>query len=135
MKRIFYLFLFLFIGTNFAYSQTHKVVFQLTTNDSKVWAGTIKNINHVIEALPDTQVELVCHSGGIQFILNKNTEDAKNIQALQAKGVKIVGCQNTLNGLNLTKDDLHPNIEVVPSGVAEVVLKQEAGWSYLRQTP
>ena len=85
MKRIFYLFLFLFIGTNFAYSQTHKVVFQLTTNDSKVWAGTIKNINHVIEALPDTQVELVCHSGGINFILKKNTEDAKIFKLFRQK--------------------------------------------------
>lgn len=135
MKQILTL-LFLFFSLNLAFSQTkHKVVMQLTTNDTKVFAGTIKNINHLLEALPGTEIELVCHSGGIQFILKTNSNDSLAIADFIKRGVKIVGCQNTLKGLNLSTADLHPSVGSVPSGVAEIVLKQEDNWTYLRQTP
>jgi intracellular sulfur oxidation DsrE/DsrF family protein len=35
---------------------------------------------------------------------------------------------------NITKADLLPVAVTVPSGVAELVLKQEQGWSYLKAT-
>jgi len=33
---------------------------------------------------------------------------------------------------NLTKEDLLPESIIVPSGLAEIILKQEAGWTYLK---
>ncbi len=33
---------------------------------------------------------------------------------------------------NLTQADLVPGAEIVPAGIAEVVRKQEAGWTYIK---
>ena len=41
-------------------------------------------------------------------------------------------CRNTLTARGLSEADLHPQAEVVPSGVAHLVLRQAEGWAYLR---
>jgi intracellular sulfur oxidation DsrE/DsrF family protein len=33
---------------------------------------------------------------------------------------------------SINKDMLLPNVTIVSSGIAEIILKQEAGWSYLK---
>jgi len=41
-------------------------------------------------------------------------------------------CENMMRRQNVVKADLLPCVTTVDSGVAEIVRKQEAGWSYLR---
>jgi intracellular sulfur oxidation DsrE/DsrF family protein len=43
-----------------------------------------------------------------------------------------VVCENTLKNRNISKDLLIPNVEFVPAGIAEIVEKQEEGWSYIK---
>ena len=43
-----------------------------------------------------------------------------------------MGCANTLKARNLTKEALIPEAVAVPSGIGEVIMKQEEGWSYLK---
>ena len=47
-------------------------------------------------------------------------------------GVAFVGCENTMTRKNMTKDQLVPFALTVDSGVAEVIRKQEQGWSYIK---
>jgi intracellular sulfur oxidation DsrE/DsrF family protein len=46
--------------------------------------------------------------------------------------VKIVACQNTMRAKKLTKADMNAKIGYVPSGVVELVERQEEGYSYIR---
>ena len=46
--------------------------------------------------------------------------------------MKINACQNTMHGLKLTPADMLPEIGYVPSGVVEVMRKQQQGWAYIR---
>jgi intracellular sulfur oxidation DsrE/DsrF family protein len=46
--------------------------------------------------------------------------------------VRIVACENTMRAQKLSKPDMLPGIGYVSSGVVELVLRQQAGWAYIR---
>jgi len=134
MKKQF-LFLILTFCSFAAFSQNkgHHVVIQLSSNDTLAWKGVIGNIKHLREELGDaTEIEVVAHSNGIEFLTTAKTTQAAEISALSQSGVKFVGCENTMRMRKMTKDQLLPVAGTVSSGVAEVVKKEEAGWSYLK---
>ena len=47
-------------------------------------------------------------------------------------GIKINACQNTLKAMKLTEKDIYPSVGFVPSGVVEIMQKQQQGWAYLK---
>ena len=59
------------------------------------------------------------------------THIAAVASALQ-QGVKIVACENTMHGQHLTPADMLPAIGYVPSGVGELLKRQQQGWAYVR---
>ncbi len=65
-------------------------------------------------------------------MLFPNGRLAKRIAADAKAGVIFAACANTMKGRHLTTKNLYPFAKVVPSGVAEVVRKQEAGWAYIK---
>ena len=54
------------------------------------------------------------------------------LRKLADGGVASVACETTMRKEKITKDQLLPFVTTVDSGVAEVVRKQEQGWSYIR---
>jgi intracellular sulfur oxidation DsrE/DsrF family protein len=66
-------------------------------------------------------------------MLHKNDDDfAARILQLHNSGVRFVVGTATMDLTNATKADMFPFVEFVPSSAAEIVLKQEAGWSYIK---
>ena len=137
MKKL--LLLIALLSSSFAFSQKpdaekqHKIVIQFVASDSLSQYSLIGNIKNLKEAMPKAQIEVVFHSGGILMIVSDKTKYGKELQDyVENKGVTLVGCQNTMKARKITKEQLLPFAGTVPSGVAEVVLKQEDGWSYLK---
>jgi intracellular sulfur oxidation DsrE/DsrF family protein len=65
-------------------------------------------------------------------MLAKNATLADRMKKLADAGVVFAACENSMRKKNVTKADLLPFVTTVDSGVAEVVRKQEAGWSYIK---
>jgi len=121
------------ISASFAQNPIHKVVVQLNTSDTLVWHGALKNISNLQTALgPTTQIELVAHGSGIGILIDGKTTQKAQIAALAATGVLFKACENTIRERKIDRTTLLTQTGTVPSGVAEVVLKQEAGWAYLK---
>ena len=121
------------ISASFAQNPIHKVVVQLNTSDTLVWHGALKNISNLQTALgPSTQIELVAHGSGIGILIDGKTTQKAQIAALAATGVLFKACENTIRERKIDRTTLLTQTGTVPSGVAEVVLKQEAGWAYLK---
>jgi intracellular sulfur oxidation DsrE/DsrF family protein len=121
------------ISASFAQNPIHKVVVQLNTSDTLVWHGALKNISNLQTALgPNTQIELVAHGSGIGILIDGKTTQKAQIAALAATGVLFKACENTIRERKIDRTTLLTQTGTVPSGVAEVVLKQEAGWAYLK---
>lgn len=113
-------------------TKVHKVVFQVTSNDTLVHKATIKQINNILTAAPNTKIEVVCHNNGIELLTITKTKQAKSITELKTKGIVFAACENTLRERKIDKTQIVSDAIFVPSGVLEIVMKQEKGYSYLK---
>ncbi len=48
------------------------------------------------------------------------------------KDIKLVVCENTMKQKKIVKSQLLPFVSTVPMAIAEIVVKQEQGWTYLK---
>ncbi|MCC6462287.1 MAG: DsrE family protein [Saprospiraceae bacterium] len=112
--------------------QKHKIVFQLTSGDSLVHKGMLRQIGHILEAAPNSKIEVVCHSNGLPFLVAAQSTQVAKIKELEAKGVDFMACENTMRDRKVTAADLVIGCQTVPSGVLEVARKQEKHWAYIK---
>jgi intracellular sulfur oxidation DsrE/DsrF family protein len=111
----------------------HKVVIQLNTSDTAAWSGVIGNIKNLSKVWPgNIKIEVVVHGKALDFLVAAKSHLVTDIDQLAKKGVVFNACENTMGKHGITKQMLIPSVFSVPSGVAEIILKQEEGWSYLR---
>jgi hypothetical protein len=111
----------------------HKIVFQMTTDNPKEHKALMNNLRNLREGWGDTvQMLVVVHSPGVALVDAKNPFAEEIQQFIKEKEVVFAVCENTLKQKNIDKASLMPNLEFVPMGVAEIVTKQEQGWSYIK---
>jgi intracellular sulfur oxidation DsrE/DsrF family protein len=135
-KTIAFIFLLIASSTVFAQDnkdKVHHVAIQLNTADTAAWSSTIGNIRNLQKNWPGkVDIEVVVHGKAINFLVAAKTHLAEDIEAMTKKGVIFNACENTMHKYSIDKAMLLPFAGTVPSGVAELILKQEAGWSYLK---
>lgn len=126
------------VGTAAPAAHPHRVVFELTSDDPKVWEALLNNIENVQKALGSVSVEVVAHGKGLALLTAaRNTEAPlrERMTKATANAVVFAACENTMKRQAVAKTDLLPFATTVDAGVAEVVRKQEGGWSYVRTGP
>lgn len=112
----------------------HGVVFEVNVDGAEQWQGILNNIENLQKAFgrETTEIEVVAHGKGLGLILKTNEAMRERLQLVSDAGVGFASCENTMRRMNLKREDLMPFATIVDSGVAEVVRKQEAGWSYIK---
>ena len=116
-------------------NKTYHVVFEMTEPEPDKWGGTIKNVDHLIQALgpQNVDVEVVMHGPGIAAVTkDQGAKFASDFERLHKEGVILAACHNSLEGKHIPLSNVQASFTVVPSGVAEVVKKQHDGWQYLK---
>ena len=113
-------------------TMNHQVVIQVTQGAPSFQLSVIGQIRNIKKALPNAEIEVVCHSQGLPMLVKDGTKVAKHLAELSQQNVTFVACQNTMDRKKLEQADLVPPAMVVPSGMVEIILKQEAGWPYLK---
>jgi uncharacterized protein len=112
----------------------HRIVLEVTTEGEESWQAILNNVENVQKALgrEQTQIEVVAHGKGLSLLLATNAPLKERLEGISKTGVVFAACENTMRRKSVKKEDLFPFTTTVPSGVAEVVLKQEANWSYIK---
>lgn|SRR5690606_4712468 len=110
----------------------HKVIMQVTQADSAQQLVVVGQISNILKALPNAKIEVVCHSQGINLLVASQSKAVKHVKELIERGVVFAACENTMERKQIMKEDLLPGVTTVPSGMAELVLKQEMGWIYVK---
>jgi intracellular sulfur oxidation DsrE/DsrF family protein len=112
----------------------HKVVFELNAQAPSGWDQLFHNVDNILKIFgPEgVQVEVVFFGKGLRMLLKTNAEYAERLKTAADKGVTLAACQNSMRAAKITTEDLFPFAAQVDSGVAELVRKQEAGWSYIK---
>jgi intracellular sulfur oxidation DsrE/DsrF family protein len=112
----------------------HHVVFQLSEPEGGAWTVLPLHVNNMRKAFEQdggSQVEVVFFGAGLNMLLKKNTAYEERLKQLVDSGVTLSACQNAMKVMNVKTEDLFPFASQVDSGIAELVRKQEAGWSYI----
>ena len=116
-----------------AYAQ-EKVIFQVTDNDVAKWTLVLNNVRNLqsgVGGAEKADVEVIAYGPGIQLLKSDSPIAARVTEAVGNK-VRVVACENTMAAAKLTHADMLGDIGYVPSGVVEVMRKQQQGYSYIR---
>jgi len=110
-----------------------KMVVQVSDSNPATWNLALNNIKNVQKDLgkDNVELELVAYGPGIGM-LKADAEVANRIDDAVDSGVHVMACQNTMRGQKLTKEDMNAKIGYVPSGVVEILHRQQEGYTYLR---
>ena len=109
-----------------------KAVFQVSENDEARWNLILSNVRNLQNgADANAEVEIVAFGPGI-LMLKAGSPIAARITETVGNKVKVVACKNTMGVMKLAEADMLPDIGYVPSGVVEVMRKQQQGYAYIR---
>lgn len=137
MKKMFYAAaaISLFVGplTASAQPKKHHVVVALTSPDQRDWTLTIGNLRHLLEDLrsESPEIEVVAYGPGVSFV-RINSSAAPEVEGLEKQNVRFLACENSMKHMGITAADLIPGVKTVPSGIGEVVKREEQGWVYIK---
>jgi len=109
----------------------YNALYIINSNDEKKIKGTLRNIDNAIEdprLKGKLHVELVAFGDGVAVYMKTSTYE-QALKDLQAKGVVLAQCNNTLKERKIDKDQLFPFVSLVPSGNGEIILRQYEGWA------
>lgn len=139
MKHFLYLIAFAFCLNTGLFAQNtevktpeHKIVFQLTSGDTTVHKQLVKQFNNILTVSPGTQIELVCHGAGMDFLISGKTIVENKIEALAKRGVVFYACEFSIKERKIDRNTILKTAGYVPAGIIEIVSKQEQGWSYIK---
>ncbi len=134
MRNIFFYLFFAVSASVFAQGKGHKIIFQFTNaNDTLQQKAFVKQLENLSDYWPKASYEVVVYNQGLELLFDSNTQYKSRLQALHAKGIKFVVCENTLKNRKISKDVFIQSIVTyVQAGIAEIVEKQEQGWSYIK---
>ena len=122
------------VFVNYSVGQTkeHRIVFHLATSDTLAQKALVKQVSNVLEYWNTARIEVVVHNNGINFMKLEEARFAKEIAALKQQGVVFAVCENTMKQRKIEKNQILQSAVFVPVGLAEIVLRQEEGWSYIK---
>jgi hypothetical protein len=114
-------------------AKRYRVVIQVSDGEPGSWRTALNNVRNIQNRVGEknTDIEVVAYGPGIDM-LKSNSPVGGRIGETMATGVRVVACENTMQGRKLTRKDMLPRIGYVPAGVVEVIVKQQEGWAYIR---
>ena len=128
------LFSILFVCSALAHGQ---VVYHLSEGNEQA-SRALQYLRNHLEVDPKAQIVVVGHAAGVDF-LRKGAKTAKGnefraaVEDLELAGVKFRVCDITLRERGMKREQFLPEVQFVPSGVAEISrLQQREGYAYLK---
>ena len=111
----------------------NRALFQITDKDPARWNLILNNMANLRDGVggEGAEIELVAYGPGLLMLKADSPVKERLAEALKS-GVKINACQQTMRGMKFVPGDMVPDIGYVPSGVVEVMRKQQQGWAYIR---
>lgn len=109
------------------------VVIQVSRNDPAEWQMALINARNVRKAYGDQpmDVEIVAYGPGLKMF-GKDSPLGAGLEEAAKSGVKLLVCGNTMRMTGTDRKDLSWLVQVVPSGIVEIMQKQGQGYAYVK---
>ncbi|WP_223550832.1 DsrE family protein [Aestuariivivens sp. NBU2969] len=136
MKRLLNtVFVLLFSTIVFAQEKPVKIVFDVTSSNTKVHESTIRHVKAMSSAYPDSKFEVVMYSGAMDMVLKNKSVVADDLEMLAKKdNIDFVICEGTMKRHNVDSTQLITGVRSVPDGILEIIEKQKEGWGYIKES-
>lgn len=122
-------------GSAFSQETPVKIVFDVTSSDKSVHESAMRHIKLMSDLYPDSEFEMVFYSGSIEMVLKDKSSVSKDLEMVAGRdNVSFKVCEMTMKRHNLNTSDLISGVETVPDGIIEIVMKQEQGWGYIKES-
>ena len=129
----------LMVSCSAALAVGDKVVYHIDNTTQQATKG-LRNIRNHLDEAPDTQIVVVTHADGVDFLLegakdkaNPNIDYASLVSALKARNVRFEVCEITLKNRGISKDKFIMDADFIPSGVVRVArLQAREGYAYIK---
>jgi intracellular sulfur oxidation DsrE/DsrF family protein len=120
----------------------YDVIFHVDENDEAKMNLVLNNVNNTLKHFDDigreVRIEVIAYSGGLHMLREDTSPVKDRIMSLEPyDNVRFAACGNTMKGMT-KKEGKKPvlisqeNIEQVPSGVIQILERQDQGWHYIR---
>ena len=135
MKKIFFsiVAIFLFITSTFAQQKQHKIVFDFTKADTASFSTMVRHAKNIMSKTGNAKLEIVCHGPGLDLLLKDKSTVQKEIEELNKLKVIFAACNETMKRRGIDKSQLLPQATIVPAAILEISLKEQEGWSYIKE--
>ena len=123
---------------------TYNVIFQLDQPSETAAKALIQQTKNARKALPALQVEWVLHGKAVNLLRktplpenDPNSLTSGSIEVAfstiaQEPEIKIMACRHALNRQKITESQLFDFVEIIPSAVARLIVRQTEGWAYIK---
>ena len=111
-----------------------RVVLQVSDGDVAKWnlaLNNAKNVQQEYGGADKVSIEIVAYGPGIGMLKSDATTNNRITEATKS-GIQVVACENTMTTQKLTKADMNASISYAPSGVVQLMKRQDEGWAYVR---
>ena len=110
------------------------MIFHIDAGDEATIKKTLNNVENLLHDPrfkgKKLRIELLANSKGFAVYVKDNGFE-KRLRDLQAHGVQLSQCANTLRELHVDRDKLYNFISIVPSGMGEITIRESQGWAYI----
>jgi len=109
-----------------------KIIMQLTSADTLVHKGLMKQLANITSVEPDVKIQVICHGPGIDLLLKDKSVVQNQLSAMSEKGIEFKACEFTLKEKKIEKSQLIAESGFVEAGIVAIVRKQMEGWHYIK---
>lgn len=113
-----------------------KVLFHI--DDSSRWTMTLGNtanlLQYGVSSGTSLEIEIVANGPAVCALRAETAVQlgiAAQLESL-APSARICACNNALRANDISAEELYPFVQVVPAGVAEIAMRQDEGFAYIK---
>ena len=118
-----------------------RIVMHVNTVDEYMQNAMLEETETFLKAFDDSgqkvEVEIVAYGAGLSLLMADRTAHAKRISNLQNRysNLTFTACKRSIIRIAEIQDDdveLLPKTQVAPSGISQILKRQQEGWHYIR---
>lgn len=120
--------------TTLAQESPQKIIFDVTSTDTKVHQSTMLMMKVMSNDYPDMLLEVMVYGEALPMLIKNQSTVAKDIVNFKDNdNVRFTACEVSMELIfNIRKEDLLEGVGTVKNAVPEIALKQQDGWGYIK---
>ena len=128
------LFVVLLALSSSAQENRQKIIFDVTSTDTKVHQSTLLMMKVMSANYPNTLLEVMVYGEALPMLMkNQSTVASEIAQYVDNGNVIFTACEVSMELLfKIDKSQLLDGVGTVENGIPDIVMKEKNGWGYLK---